>query len=159
MPTRPMTAAVFAAACVVASGVASADMSRNVITSFRGQLVISKNELSEGKNDKDTIAKIKSEKLSELVGEKSSDDVTAWHFHYTAFLNKTGASSLKMEFYRDGKVYSADKRLDGVDPKSAVLTGEISIDENENITKGKSYVIKLVDSKDAVVSTTQLTFK
>jgi hypothetical protein len=159
MPTRPMTAAVFAAACVVASGVASADMSRNVISAFRGQLVISKNELPEGKNDKESIAKIKSEKLSELVGEKTGEDITAWHFHYTAFLNKTGSSSLKMEFYRDGKVYSADKRLDGVDPKSTVLSGEISIDENEGLAKGKAYVIKLVDSKDAVVASTPLVFK
>ena len=159
MTTRPMTAAVFAAACVVASGVASADMSKNVIGAFRGQLVISKNDIPEGKNDKDTIQKIKSEKLTELVGEKTGEDVTAWHFHYTAFLNKTGATSLKMEFYRDGKVYSADKRLDGVDPKSAVLTGDISIDENEGLAKGKSYVIKLVDSKDAVVASTPLVFK
>ena len=159
MTTRPMTAAVFAAACVVASGVASADMSKTVIGAFRGQLVISKNDIPEGKNDKDTIQKIKSEKLTELVGEKTGEDITAWHFHYTAFLNKTGATSLKMEFYRDGKVYSADKRLDGVDPKSAVLTGDISIDENEGLAKGKSYVIKLVDSKDTVVASTPLVFK
>jgi hypothetical protein len=159
MQIRSMTAAVLAAACVLASGVASADMSRGVIAAFKGQLVISKSDIPEGKNDKDTIAKIKSEKLTELVGEKSSDDVTAWHFHYTAFLNKGGASALKMEFYRDGKVYAADKRLDGVDPKSAVLTGDISIDENEGLAKGKSYVIKLVDAKDAVVASTPLIFK
>jgi hypothetical protein len=151
--SRLMSAAVVAAAAVLAGGIASADMSKAVIGAFRGQLVISKDELPEGKNDKDTIAKIKAAKLTELVGTPTGEDVTAWHFHYTAFLNKAGARSLKMEFYRDGKQYSADKRLDGVDPKSAVLTGDISIDENEGLAKGKAYVIKLVDGNTVVAST------
>ena len=64
-----------------------------------------------------------------------------------------------MEFYRDGKQYAADKRLDGIDPKSAVLTGDISINEDEGLAKGKSYVIKLVTAKDAVVASATLLFK
>jgi hypothetical protein len=144
---------------LLAGGIASADISsRNVIAAFKGQLVISKAELSEGKNDKDTIAKIKTEKLSELKGE-AHDDVTAWHFHYTAFLTSTGNAALKMEFYRDGKQYAADKRLDGIDPKSAVLTGEIDINEDEGLAKGKTYTIKLVNGKDSVVASTSLTMK
>lgn len=157
--SRLMSAAVIAAAAVLAGGIASADMSKAVIGAFRGQLVISKDELPEGKNDKDTIAKIKGARLTELVGTPTGEDVTSWHFHYTAFLNKTGAKTLKMEFYRDGKQYSADKRLDGVDPKSAVLTGDISIDENEGLAKGKSYVIKLSTDNNVVVASTPLTFK
>ncbi len=144
---------------LLAGGIAHADISsRNVIAAFKGQLVISVNELSEGKNDKETIAKIKAEKLSELKGE-AHEDVTAWHFHYTAFLTATGNSSLKMEFYRDGKQYAADKRLDGIDPKSAVLTGEIDINEDEGLAKGKTYTIKLVNGKDATVASTTLTMK
>jgi hypothetical protein len=137
---------------------ASAEMSRGVISAFRGQLVISKQELSEGKNDRETIAKIKAESLKELVGEPKNE-VQVWTFHYTAFLNKTGATSLKMEFYRDGKQYSADKRLDGIDGKSAVLTGDITIDEDEGLAKGKSYTIKLTDSKNSVVAQTTLVMK
>jgi hypothetical protein len=132
--------------------------SRNVIGAFKGQLVISKNELSEGKNDKETIAKIKAEKLSEIKGEKN-DDVVYWNFHYTAFLNRTGATKLKMEFYRDGKQYSADKQLDGIDGKSAVLFGQISINEDEGLAAGKTYVIKLVTDKDVVVASTTLVMK
>jgi hypothetical protein len=144
---------------LVASGVAEADItSRGVIAAFKGQLVISKAELSEGKNDKDTITKIKAETLKELKGEERSD-VMSWSFHYTAFLTKTGNSALKMEFYRDGKQYSADKRLDGIDPKSAVLTGEINIDEDEGLAKGKSYVIKLVGPGDSVVASATVTMK
>ena len=65
---------------LVSSG-ASADISsRNVIAAFRGQLVISKAELSEGKNDKDTISKIKAANLTALEGE-ARDDVTYWLLH------------------------------------------------------------------------------
>jgi len=153
-----LNAVIVAAVAVLAGGVASADMSKGVIASFRGQLVVTKGALPEGKNDKDTIAKIKAAKLSEITGSVSND-VKIWSFHYAAFLNKTGASSLKLEFWRDGKQYSADKSLSGVDPKSELLTGEITIDEDENISPGKSYTLKLVASGNAVVATTTLMMK
>lgn len=152
---RLMSSAVVVAIAMLAGGIASADMSKNVISAFRGQLVITKGELPEGKNDADTIKRIKAERLTSITGE-TSDEVTSWNFHYTAFLNKTGASSLKMEFYKDGKTYSADKRLDGIDPKSGVLTGDIQINEDEGLTKGKSYMIKLVSGSTTVASTTLL---
>ncbi|HWU88340.1 MAG TPA: hypothetical protein VN253_13735 [Kofleriaceae bacterium] len=151
-------AVVFAAVVVLAGGVASAEMSKGVIAAFKGQIVISKADLPEGKSDKESITKIKAAQVKELEGHDNGE-VTAWSFHYAAFLNKAGGSSLKLEFWRDGKQYSADKRLEGVDPKSAVLTGEISIDEDENIAKGKSYVIKLVAGKDTVLATTTLVMK
>jgi hypothetical protein len=132
-------------------------MSKPVINAFRGQLIVSKGELPAGKNDRDTIAKIKAAKLAALTGE-AQEDVTYWNFHYTAFLSKTGASKLKMEFY-NGKQLAADKTLDGVDPKSAVLEGDISINEDEGLAKGKTYTIKLVNERDQAVSTSSLTFK
>jgi len=154
-----MSVAVLATAIVVggSASVATADMSKAVIGAFRGQLVISKGDLPEGKNDKDTISKIKAAKLTSLDGE-ARDDVTYWHFSYAAFLSKTGASTLKMEFY-NGKQLSADKTLDGIDGKSALLTGEISINEDEGLAKGKTYTIKLVTDKNAVVAQTTLTMK
>ena len=90
--------------------------------------------MPEGKNDKETIAKIKAAKLSALDGEVR-DEVAYWSFHYTAFLSKTGSSRLKLEFYK-GKQLAADKTLDGVDPKSSVLSGDISINEDEGLAKG-----------------------
>jgi hypothetical protein len=154
-----MASAVVLALGAVTPNDATADVSsKNVIGAFKGQLVITKNEVSEGKNDKETIAKIKAEKLSEIKGEKN-DDVVYWNFHYSAFLNRTGATKLKMEFYRDGKQLSADKQLDGIDPKSAALFGQISINEDEGLAAGKTYVIKLVTDKDVVVSSTTLVMK
>lgn len=154
-----MSVAVLATAIVVgaSANVASADMSKAVIGAFRGKLIIAKGDLPEGKNDKDTISKIKAANLTTLEGE-ARDDVTYWHFSYGAFLSKTGASTLKMEFY-NGKQLSADKTLDGIDPKSGLLTGEISINEDEGLAKGKTYTIKLVTSSNAVVASTTLTMK
>ena len=154
MSHRLMSAAVLAVALVAAP--AFADLSR-VRSAFQGQIVISKDELPEGKNDKDTITKIKAVQLKELEGQPN-DDVMSWHFHYTAFLNKSGSSHLKMEFMKDGKL-AADQQLDGVDPKSGILSGDISINEDEGLAKGKTYTIQLVTSNDAVVAKTTLTMK
>jgi hypothetical protein len=149
-----MSAAVLAVA--VLAGTAFA-MSNTVISAFRGQLVVSTGDLPEGKNDRDTITKIKAANVKELTGEPHGD-VTAWFFHYTAFLSHTGSSSLKLEFMKDGKL-SADKQLTGVDPKSSVLTGDITIDEDEGVAKGKTYTVQLVNSSNAVVAKTTLTLK
>src|SRR5260221_9707357 len=156
MPRHSLSTVVLAV-LVAAGATASADMSRGVISAFRGQFVVSKDELPEGKNDADTIKKIKAAQLKELTGTASAD-VTYWHFHYTAFLNKGGSTKLKMEFMKEGKL-SADQQLDGVDPKSSVLSGDISINEDEGLAKGKTYTIQLVTANDTVVAKTTLTMK
>jgi hypothetical protein len=157
---RLMSAAVVLAASLGWGGVASADVSKGVITAFHGEIVITKGDLPEGKTEKETITKIKTERLKELTGE-ARDDVVYWHFHYTAFLTKAGSSLLKMEFYTTDKdkKFVADNRLEGVDPKSTVLSGDISINEDEGLSKGKPYLIKLVNDKDAVVASTTLVMK
>ncbi|HUS32253.1 MAG TPA: hypothetical protein VMZ53_27320 [Kofleriaceae bacterium] len=147
-----MSAAVIAVAVAATTQPVLADMSRPVISAFKGQLVVSKDELPTGKNDKDTIAKIKKEQLKELTGTPGEDN-TSWNFHYTAFLSKTGAKNLKMEFMKGDKL-AADKQLDGIDPKSTVLSGDISIDENEGLAKGNTYTIKLLAGSAVVAKTT-----
>lgn len=138
-----------------ASAPAFADLSKNVIASFRGQLVISKDELPEGKDDKDTVAKIKTVQLKDVAGNKN-EELTTWHFHYTAFLSKTGNASLRLEFLRDGKL-AANQQLDGIDTKSPILSGDVSINEDEGIAKGKKYTVQLLTPGNAVVAKTTLT--
>ena len=158
MSRRVISAAALAVAVLFAtSETVNADMSKSVISAFRGQLVISKGELPSGKNDKETIAKIKKERVKVLQGTKS-EDVTSWYFAYTAFPNRTGQKNLKMEFMKGGKL-AADKRLDGIDPKSQVLTGDIQINEDEGLAAGNTYTIQLVTSGGAVVAKTTLTMK
>jgi hypothetical protein len=148
-----LNAVVVAAVAVLAGGVASADISKSVIASFRGQLIVLKGDLPEGKTDKETITKIKAAQLHELKGEQNGD-VKQWTFNYAAFLNKTGSSAVKLEFWIDGKKYTADKSLSGINPKSEMLTGEISIDEDENISPGHSYTLKLVAGSTLLATTT-----
>jgi hypothetical protein len=157
---RLLSAAIVIAGALGWGGVVSAEMSKAVITAFKGELVITKGELPEGKTEKETIARIKAERLKELTGE-AKDDVVYWHFHYTAFLAKPGSSQLKMEFYTNDKdkKFVADNRLDGVDPKSQILSGEISISEDEGLSKGRPYLVKLVTDKDVVVASSPLIMK
>jgi hypothetical protein len=156
--SRHTLSTVVLAVLVAAGSTASADMSRGVISAFRGQFVVTKDELPEGKNDADTIKKIKAAQLKELTGT-ANEDVTYWHFHYTAFLSKTGATKLTMEFMKEGNKLSANQQLDGVDPKSSVLSGDISINEDEGLSKGKTYTVQLVTANDTVVAKTTLTMK
>ena len=51
------------------------------------------------------------------------------------------------------------KTLDGIDPKSSVLSGDISINEDEGLAKGKTYTVKLVNAADQTVASTPLTMK
>jgi hypothetical protein len=157
MSSRRSMFAALVLAAVAWGGVAAADMSRNVIAAFKGELVITKSELPEGKTDKETIAKIKAERLKELTGEAKSD-VTSWFFHYTAFLAKTGATELTMEFWKDKKL-AANKRISNFDPKLPVLSGDLPIDEDEGLTKGTAYTVKLVTEKNVVVAQTPLVMK
>ena len=156
MSRRMLSTAVLAVTLAASAQPVFADVSRSVISAFRGQLVITKDELPDGKNDKDTIAKIKAAQLKTLEGSPRGD-VTGWDFHYTAFLTKTGATHLRVNFL-NGKQLSADKQLDGVDPKSTVLSGDITIDEDEGLTKGKTYTIELLNGSSVVAKTT-LTMK
>lgn len=154
--TRTMSAAVFAVALAVSAQPVFADVSRTVSSAFHGQLVITKDDLPAGKNDRDTISKIKAAQLKSITGE-AKGDVTGWDFHYTAFLTKTGATHLKVNFLNGNKL-SADKELEGVDPKLSVLSGDISIDEDEGLAKGKTYTIEVMNGSSVVAKTT-LTMK
>jgi hypothetical protein len=157
--SRSLSAAAVAAFALVigASSVANAELSKTVTNAFRGQLVVTDGDLPSGKNDKDTIAKIKKSAKKEVTGAPKGD-VTGWNFHYTAFLSKTGSTKLKIEFLKDKRL-AADQQLDGIDPKSAILSGDISIDEDEGLAKGSTYTVQLVTGSGAVVSKTTLLMK
>ena len=156
--TRTLSSAALALALVAAaSAPVYAELSKTVTAAFKGQVVVTDGDLPAGKNDKDTIAKIKKAQLKEVTGSPKGD-VTGWNFHYTAFLSKTGSSKLKLEFIKGGKL-AADQQLDGVDPKSSILSGDISIDEDEGLAKGSTYTVQLVNGGGAVVSKTTLLMK
>ena len=138
---------------------AQADVSKKVIAALKGKLLVSEAPLEPSGDDKATIAAWKTKNTATLKGQQNGNDVQEWTFNYTAFLSKTGSSSLKLEFY-DGDKYSADRTLTGVDPEDPVLEGDITIDEDEGLTKGKKYTLKLVATikgKETTVSTAVVT--
>jgi hypothetical protein len=155
---------LFLVTLLAAPTAAFADMSKKVITTFKGQIVVTEGEAPISGDDKETIAAIKKAQLTSVSGEKNAEDVTVWHFHYTAFPSKPGPTSLKMVFYSDDKEkrYAADQRLDGLDPKSPVFSGDVSITEDDGLNKGRSYVIKMVATiggKDTTLAQTTLKMK
>ena len=127
---------------VVGVGDARADLSKKVIAAFTGKIVVSGGRLEAAENDKATIAKFKKGNVTVLKGEQNAEDAWEWAFSYTAFMKSSGSSTLKLEFY-DGTKYVADKTLTGVDPKMKVLEGDISISEDDGLTKGHKYTLKL----------------
>jgi hypothetical protein len=155
-----LSPAIALAIALVAVGArpAHADMSKKVIAAFKGKILVTDSPLEMVGDDKTTIAAFKKSALTEVKGAPGADDVMTWVFVYNAFLNKTGATNMKLEFY-DGKNYSADKSLTGVDPKLTVLQGDIEITEDDNITKGKTYTLKLtgmVKGKELTFATGQI---
>lgn len=124
-------------------GPAHADVSKKVIATFKGKILVSASPLEAGGDDKATIADWKKKAVTSVKGQVNGNDVQEWTFNYTAFLGKLGATSLTLEFY-DGDKYAANRMLTGIDPKDPVLEGDITIDEDEGLTKGKRYTLKLV---------------
>lgn len=137
---------------------AHADLSKKVIKAFKGQILVTDGALGMGASDKETIAEFKKARLKVIKGTPNADEVTTWTFHYTAFLKKTGATSLAFEFHVGGK-YVADQRLEGVDSSLTVLEGDIQITEDDGPAKNKDYTLKLigkVKGKEVVLATTPL---
>lgn len=133
-----------------------ADFSRPVHATFRGQLVVSKDELRAGKSDKDTIAKIKAMRLAAIVGEKR-DGIHYWSFRYTAFLARTGSERLQLLF--KGQRVVPSKTLDGIDPKASLLDGDITINQDEGVEPGKTYSLVLVNAKGQALASANVTFR
>jgi hypothetical protein len=148
-----------AAAIALGTGVAPAhaDLSKKVIAAFKGKILLTTGPLESVGDDKATIAHFKKTALTEIKGQQNGNDVQEWTFNYTAFLNKGGATQLKLEFYNEGGQYVADQTLTGVDPKMTVLEGDISINEDDGLAKGKKYTVKLtgeVKGKDTTFAQT-----
>jgi len=143
------------------AGTAHADLSKKVIAAFKGKMLVTEGALSSDADDKTTIASFKKKTLTTITGAANGNDVWEWTFNYTAFLSKSGMSTLKLEFY-DGAKYAADQTLTGVDPKGSVIEGDITITEDDGLNKGRKYIIKLVGvvkGKDVTVAQTTVTMQ
>jgi hypothetical protein len=147
--------AAFLLSLVLLAGRAEARLSDAVAAAFRGKLVLTRAAVAEGATDKETIAKLKAAQVQELVGTPT-DDGQSWTFHYAAFLKKTGNVALKLQFVsgEQDRRFAAETAIPIPDVDSPVLTGEVTIGETQGLSRGKAYVLKLVDDKGEVVAKT-----
>jgi len=157
-----------AAAVLVTVGLAHADLTAKVIKKYRGQILITDTALNLMVLG-DTAQTIKTCQKRQLKAVKHDDTggTPTWTFYYTAFLTaKPRVSTLTMEFYYEmpgeGLELRADKTMVGVDRSLKTLQGSITISEDDNVSAGKTYVVKLVDNvrnTSKTYATTKLTFK
>lgn len=137
-----------------------------VSKAFKGQIIISDDALPAMDPDapKDTIRAYKKLKLATIEGNVV-DGVATWQFHFTAFMKKKPKTgSLSIEFYTTDKekLFVADKRLTGADPNVQILASHITISEDENLNRGRTYDMRLiakVGKKNVVLASTRVSTK
>jgi hypothetical protein len=159
MPRRTL-AALAVPLVLLATSPAVAELSDAVVSAFRGKIVLSRAAVAPAANDKETIAKLKAAQLPELTG-KAADEGQTWRFHYTAFLKKTGNDSLHLRFIsgeKDGR-FAAETSIPIPDVEAAVLSGDLTVSESQGLSRGKAYILQLVNDKGEVLAKTSATFK
>lgn len=150
MRKTPLHLSIGLVACAaLLAGVVHADVSKKVQKTFAGDILITDTALPEASDSPDeTIALYKKSAVKVLKHQQGSDDVASWSFYYTAFMKKPpGVSEMSLDFYAPGGKYVANKRLMGISPKIPVLTGFLSITEDDGLTRGKEYSIRLVGQR------------
>jgi hypothetical protein len=157
----PGSVLVLVLAALLAGGaVVRAELSDPVIAAFRGKIILSRGPIPEGTSAKETIARLKAAQLRELTGATSPDGAV-WRFHYTAFPGKPIDGGLKVRYISGEKDhrFAAESMVLVIDPKSGVLSGDLTINENQGLERGKAYVIQFVNDKDEIVAKTSAVFK
>jgi hypothetical protein len=160
MRRRLPVALLVAIALVALSAAARAELSDAVIAAYRGKLILSRAAVAEGATDKETIAKLKAAQLPELVG-KAGDEGQTWRFHYTAFLKKTGNVGLRIKYVsgeKDARL-AAESSIPIPDVEDPVLEGDLTIGESQGLSRGKAYLLQLVNDKGEIVAKTSAIFK
>jgi len=161
-----LVAVVVSAIALGAGSVAIAGYGRKVEKTFRGQILITADQLdlSAGDSDADAIKHCKQAQLK-VVKSEEDDGVATWRFYYTAFFKRqpTG-STVSLDFYTDDKdkLYVANKKMTGVDPKIRTLQAHVVITEDDGLNPGRNYIVKLsgtAHGKEVVLAVTKLATK
>lgn len=143
-------------ACLLCIGTSAlADLTKPVAKAFKGQFVVVSGPVeTTGMSEKESIAAIKAARIQAISGESG-----AWRIEYMAF-PKAGAPTMRLAFFQAGQL-RADKRLDGIDSKAAVLSGAVDVTQDDGVDAG-AYDVRLVidkGNKSTTVAATKLTLK
>jgi hypothetical protein len=161
-----VTGIAAAVALVVWSAGAHADLSKGVQKAMKGSLVVTESAFAipEGP-DPAVIKALKKASAKSIKGSDGGEAGTVWSFNFIAFMKKApGRDAISLDFYTDDKekLYVANKRMTGIDPKLALLESQVDITEDDGVKKGGRYLVKLSVSngnRDTVLAETKLTLK
>ena len=164
---RWMWAAAAAAGVGLVLGLGTADAGLGKIQkTFKGQILITETNLDLQKfsTDKENLAYIKKSR-KKVIKSEDVGGVPTWSFSYTVFMKTTPkVNSISFDWYTDDKekLYVANKKLTGIDPKLTLLQGRISISEDDGPVPGRKYIVKVaaeVKGKEVILATTNLHMK
>jgi|GEM_PF-3160496 len=154
---------------LLVSWAAADGLTRRVQHKFRGRLIVTTSALSvTGRTQSEAVKAIKAAHQKAIAPARKDGGVAYYSFYWTAFMRrKPRATSLSLEFYKKegGKVssgMSANKGLTGISPNVTILRGQTQISEDDGVTAGKTYKVKLVATiggRDHTLASTFLTFK
>ena len=149
------------------AGVAHADFSKKVLKTFKGKILITDGELAtQFDSDAALIAAYKKASKSVITGATTDGGSKTWNFHVMAFMKRTpGVRNVSLDFYRvEGKkkVYAANKRLSGLDPKLRLLSTRIELSEDDGLNAGRTYIVRLTaqrGKREVILAETKVTTK
>jgi hypothetical protein len=148
-----------------ASAPARADVSKKVQAALKGQIFFSADGLPQQAEDDATTIKAIKKAGAATLGHAMVEGVPTWRFHFMAFMSqKPAADQVSLDFYVDDKTHAfvAQKRLAGIDANLMMLETEVAISEDDGLSAGKSYVVKLATSrkgKEVVLATAKVKTK
>jgi hypothetical protein len=144
---------------------ASAGVTPDVEKKFRGEIVVSDQSLAYATSDEPSAAidvVIKARK--KVLRGREIDGVRTWTFHYTAFLNSPlRTKDLSLDFHKTDRAatYAASKGFEAPG-QLKILSGSITITEDDNIDPNQTYRLVLRErkgGKERDVATTTLRFE
>ena len=156
---KPIAQSIIAVVVLaLGSLVAHAGISIAVYKAFKGSILISKVQLPHKYDDDQTTIKAFQKAQLKKLGHEKLDGLATWSFHYLAFMKRNSpVSQLSFDFYV-GKNYVASKRI-SVDTSTKILSGLITMTEDDNLSAGKQYQVKLVaesKGREIVLAETEL---
>jgi hypothetical protein len=150
---------------LVCAGTARADLSEAVQKKFKGQILVSEAPLPESAADDAEQIRQLQKAHTGVIAHRKSESVPVWRFHFIAFMSKKpAATQVALDFYTDDKKkdFVAQERLTGIDPKLTLLQAQAELSEDDGLSPGRSYVVRLtaeVKGKEIVLATTKLRTK
>lgn len=156
--------ALAALSLVVASlGAAHAKASK-LLAKYRGQLILAAESFQVSDDDDAMLTQVKGKAKTELAGKDGGgDEGMVWDFAFLGVLKaKPGATKATLAFIDAKSGTQATYKELSCAADQEIIAADLTISENDGLTKGKTYDIVLTVSKggkDVVLAKGKATFK